>query len=180
MKLRRLDVARRRRCDGALPRYQLTLRQAKREQQKKEGKLLTPKQKADKAAAEIRLKALIGDSGNTIVGLQAATNGDEPARKVSYASKKKNFKKPEAKVEEVVVPVVVEEVKMEVEAEGDVKDEWDASDVEEPKAEDVKDDWDASESEEDKPAPAPAAPVALKAPTVVAKSAWSSLALDPN
>ena len=139
--------------------------QAKREQQKKEGKLLTPKQKAERAAAEIRMKALVATAGNTIVGLQeqAAGEGDDQPKKVSYA-KKKPFKKPAVAAEvKVEVPVVeeVKEVEKVEEDDADVKDDWDASDdEEEAKAESVKDSWDASESEEDKPAPvAVAAPV---------------------
>ena len=142
--------------------------QAKREQQKKEGKLLTPKQKAERAAAEIRLKALVADSGNTIVGLQeqAAGEGDDQPKKVSYAKKKPFNKKPvvaaaETKVEEVPVIEEVKEAEKVQEDDADVKDDWDASDDEEEvKAESVKDSWDASESEEEKPVPvAVAAPV---------------------
>lgn len=147
--------------------------QAKRDQLKKEGKLLTPKQKAEKAAAEIRLNALRNTAGVTIAGLQENTTGEAP-KKVSYA-KKKPFKKGPAVVEaepEVEVVPVVEEVKATavVEEDEDVKDDWDVSDEEEKvvaKVEDVKDDWDASESEEEKVVVA--APVAVKAVPVPAK-----------
>lgn len=94
------------------------------------------------------MKALMGDSNNTIAGLQNPTDG-EPARKVSYG-KKKPFKKPEVAKVEVVVPIAAVEEK----EDDDVKDDWDASDEEEEKVEakveEVKDDWDASESEEEK------------------------------
>ncbi|SCV70684.1 BQ2448_3446 [Microbotryum intermedium] len=145
---------------------------AKKEQLRKEGKLLTPKQKAEKAAAEARLKALVGTEGVLIAGLQKSNDG-ETARKVSYGSKKKPFHKkgpataPEPVVEEKVeaapVEVKEEEKKEEEGADEDVKDDWDASDDD-----DIKDDWDASSSEEEEKGEAPAkaapgAPPAAKA-----------------
>lgn len=127
---------------------------------KKEGKLLTPKQKAEKIAAEIRMKALVGASGNTIIGLQqsaAGATGDDQPKKVSYAKKKPFKKVVEPKVEAVVAVVESPVIDATAEAsdheeEADIKDDWDASDeeaksVEAPES--VKDDWDASESEEE-------------------------------
>lgn len=161
------------------------LLQAKRDLLKKEGKLLTPKQKAERAAAEIRLKALVGTAGNTIAGLQESVGGDDEGKRVSYA-KKKPFKKPvETKVEPAVVVVAEPQVVPAVAVDDDdVKDDWDASDDEEAKpaekAESVKDDWDASDSEEDVPAataPAPAiAPLVVKT-SVVPVSKRESFAL---
>ncbi|SCZ99374.1 BZ3500_MvSof-1268-A1-R1_Chr7-2g09505 [Microbotryum saponariae] len=142
---------------------------AKKDQLRKEGKLLTPKQKAEKAAAEARLKALVGTEGVLIAGLQKGNDG-ETARKVSYGSKKKSFHKngPQAAAEPVVeekleaapVESVNEEENKEAGSDNDVKDDWDASDVE-----DVKDDWDASSSEDEEKegAPAKVAPAAAPA-----------------
>lgn len=141
--------------------------QAKRDQLKKEGKLLTPKQKADKAAAEIRLKSFLGTSGVTIEGLKesaaAGTTEEGAPRKVSYA-KKKNFIRggnqngnssaatpvtsAEVKIEEVFPVVEVAKVEESKDDDDDVKDDWDASDPEEEEKAEVKDDWDASSEEE--------------------------------
>ncbi|GJJ07759.1 hypothetical protein Clacol_001964 [Clathrus columnatus] len=69
---------------------------AKKEQLRKEGKLLTKKQKEEKAAAEIRKKALL-ESGVKIEGLQQQSNGSAngTVKKVSYGSRK--WKGPVAK-----------------------------------------------------------------------------------
>ncbi|KAI5479790.1 hypothetical protein MNV49_002602 [Pseudohyphozyma bogoriensis] len=140
---------------------------AKQDRLRKEGKLLTPKQKAEKAAAEARLKALMA-SGAVVAGLnRGEEEGAAPApKRVVYAKKKRG---PQAEKKEEAAPAPVEEVKPAVEEKAeddddDVKDSWDAESEEEKPAEkdDVKDDWDASsEEEEEKPAPAPA-PVAAK------------------
>ena len=161
---------------------------AKKEQLKKEGKLLTPKQKAEKAAAELRLKALMASGNLTVAGLSKDAEAGEAPKKVSYASKKKEYKKkgpagssapasPAVGAESPASskPPSPEPPKVEPEEEDDVKDDWDASEPEEEKKveeeEDVKDDWDASSSEEEKeepkPAPAPA-PVAKPAPAAKA------------
>ncbi|KAM0789053.1 hypothetical protein ACM66B_003116 [Microbotryomycetes sp. NB124-2] len=151
---------------------------AKKEQLRKEGKLLTPKQKAEKAAAEARMKALI-ESGVVVAGLGQGANGDSGSRKASYAKKKPNKKGPSApgvvdsvaskgsaaeaepEKEEVAAPAVEapkaeEPAKATVvadagaEEEEDVKDSWDASSEDEKPAEeeDVKDSWDASSDED--------------------------------
>lgn len=140
--------------------------------------MLTPKQKAEKAAAEARLKALVDAGGVTVAGLQ--NKGDDAPKRVNYGSKKKAQPKkgpaadtkssqavestPEPaaeapiKVEEPAKPVVEDKA----ESEEDVKDDWDASSDEE-KAESVKDDWDASSDEEEKKEePKKAAPVPSK------------------
>ncbi|GAA5882713.1 hypothetical protein JCM16303_006557 [Sporobolomyces ruberrimus] len=154
---------------------------AKKEQLKKEGKLLTPKQKAERAAAEARRQALLG-SGVVIAGLQKDGENEHQPKKVTYGSRKRGGqqqKKEEEspapapvveekkKVEEKPVAAAkVEEPKKEDEDEEDVKDSWDASSAEEEedKEEEVKDSWDASSSDEEeeekkveekKPAPKP-------------------------
>ncbi|KAK4705284.1 translation initiation factor 5B, partial [Phenoliferia sp. Uapishka_3] len=149
---------------------------AKKEQLKKAGLLLTPKQKAEKAAAEIRRQALLGAQGVTIAGLQPQGESDEtPAPRAGFAKKKPaNKRNPHAQTPVVAeAPGSVEEKveveeKKEEESDGDVKDDWDASSDEEAKPvekkEEPKDDWDASDEEEaekveivkPKAAPAPA------------------------
>ena len=159
---------------SSLPADIRTCGQAKKDQLRKEGKLLTPKQKAEKAAAELRLKALVGTEGLVVAGLQKNGDGEAP-KKVSYG-KKKPFKKGPAAAEPEATPEVkepepapapVEEEKAksaEASDDEDVKDDWDASDSE--KAESVKDEWDASseEEEEAKPEPVKAAPTPAPAP----------------
>ncbi|GAA6059793.1 hypothetical protein JCM10212_003688 [Sporobolomyces blumeae] len=159
---------------------------AKKEQLRKEGKLLTPKQKAERAAAEARRQALM-KSGVIIAGLQDKDEPEAGPKKVSYGNRKrggKNEKKDEQPVEEekpkkaeekkaeekkveVKEPEkkAVEEAKKADEDEEDVKDSWDASssDEEEEKKEedeDVKDSWDASSSEEEEEPVKKAAPAA--------------------
>ncbi|GAA5827498.1 hypothetical protein JCM5353_002740 [Sporobolomyces roseus] len=158
---------------------------AKKEQLKKEGKLLTPKQKAERAAAEARRQALLG-SGVVIAGLQEGGGSSDQPKKVSYGNRKRGGQQ-QPKKEEPTAPVVegkkveekpaaapvvekkVEKVeeskKVEEDEDEDVKDSWDASSAEEEdeKEEEVKDSWDASssdeeEEEETKPAPVAKAP----------------------
>jgi translation initiation factor 5B len=156
------------------------LNKAKREVAKKEGRLLTKKQKEEKQMAEIRKQALLA-SGVQIEGLQQASVTGPPAvKKVVYGNRKK--KGPGAKdaspapsrprSPEVVVdrapslpPAQVKPIEA---ANGDAKSDWEASSGEEevkPEAPisvtpDVKDDWDASsEDEEAQPPPKPAAPI---------------------
>ncbi|GAA5986329.1 hypothetical protein JCM10908_003705 [Rhodotorula pacifica] len=161
---------------------------AKKEQLKREGKLLTPKQKAERAAAEARRQALLSAGNVTIAGLQQQ-EADAP-RKVSYGKRERaNNKKPaaaaeqeapaavaekkedkaapaQAKAEPTPVQPAKEEEKKDEEKEDDhdVKDSWDASSSEDEAKADVKDSRDASSDEEEeakekKPA-APAAPAA--------------------
>ena len=61
--------------------------QAKREQAKKEGRLLTKKQKEEQRAAELRKQALLA-SGVQIEGLQQG-QGTHPPKKVVYDNRKK-------------------------------------------------------------------------------------------
>ncbi|KAK0191521.1 hypothetical protein F5146DRAFT_1224243 [Armillaria mellea] len=134
---------------------------AKRELAKKEGRLLTKKQKEERAMAEIRKKALIA-SGAQIEG-------------------KKNIKKevtesrPRTPEPELEPELPKDQGKEEVNRKGTAKDDWDASSEEEnedtKKLEGVKDDWDASSEEEtekpvaalveQKKAPTPSTPKAL-------------------
>ncbi|KAH7888137.1 hypothetical protein F5I97DRAFT_1942374 [Phlebopus sp. FC_14] len=157
---------------------------AKRELAKKEGRLLTKKQKEEKAAAELRRQALLA-SGVQIEGLQQQTsgNGAPTGKKVVYGNRKK--KAPTAKDSAPASPVpesrpltpetvpepsspspAVEEPAVKA---NDVKDDWDASSEEEtetrPAEPFVKDSWDASSDEEGVPQPSPA-----KVPAAPAKS----------
>ncbi|KAJ7638371.1 hypothetical protein FB45DRAFT_1054667 [Roridomyces roridus] len=147
---------------------------AKRELAKKEGRLLTKKQKEEKAMAEIRKQALLA-SGVQIEGLQQASGSGAPAvKKVVYGNRKKKGPAAAAAKEaspapesrprtpEPVAPVV------ETKPEPEPEDDWEASSAEEDAAKEeasaavppgVKDSWDASSDEEDAaptaPAPAP-------------------------
>jgi len=155
------------------------LSKAKREVAKKEGRLLTKKQKEEKQMAEIRKQALLA-SGVQIEGLQQASGTGPPAvKKVVYGNRKK--KGPGAKDASPVPsrprsPETVEgrtptpppaQVKPTEAANGDAKSDWEASSGEEevkPEASasatpDVKDDWDASsEDDEARPPPKSVAP----------------------
>ncbi|GLB33308.1 putative translation-initiation factor 2 [Lyophyllum shimeji] len=165
---------------------------AKRELAKKEGRLLTKKQKEEQRMAEIRKQALLA-SGVQIEGLQAPSTNGAP-KKVVYGSRKK--KAPAAKDASKDVspapesrPLTPEPPKEEPKPVEEVKDEWDASSAEEEvkpaAAPDVKDDWDASSEEEEevKPAPAPvpaAAPKAQPAEKSAAKPAPVAKAAPPS
>jgi translation initiation factor 5B len=147
--------------------------QAKRELAKKEGRLLTKKQKEEKAMAEIRKQALLA-SGVQIEGLQQASGSGAPAvKKVVYGNRKKkgpaNVAKdaspaPESRprTPEPVAPTPVVEPKAEAE------DDWEASSAEEETAPPagVKDSWDASSDEEEAAPPPPPAPVSTPAKPV--------------
>ncbi|KAK0447939.1 hypothetical protein EV421DRAFT_1733112 [Armillaria borealis] len=159
---------------------------AKRELAKKEGRLLTKKQKEERAMAEIRKKALIA-SGAQIEGLQQQQAGGPP-KKVVYGNRKKNVKKevtesrPRTPEPEPEPEPPKEQAKEEVNEKGAAKDDWDDSSEGEnedtKKPEGVKDDWDASSEEEtEKPLAAPAeqkkgqTPSAQKAPAAKPKAA---------
>ncbi|KAJ7283275.1 hypothetical protein C8J57DRAFT_1432470 [Mycena rebaudengoi] len=120
---------------------------AKREVAKKEGRLLTKKQKEEKAMAEIRKQALLA-SGVQIEGLQqpASGSGAPAAKKRHPASRPRS---PEPAIAAATL----------VEAKPEAEDDWEASSAEEDvkaPAPGVKDSWDASSDEEDaKPPPAP-------------------------
>ncbi|KAG8747051.1 hypothetical protein FRC10_002467 [Ceratobasidium sp. 414] len=141
---------------------------AKREQLKKEGKLLTAKQKAEKQAAEIRRQALL-QSGVKIEGLQSGEAGTSAPRKVVYGSKKKKPAQNQKDTSTVAgserapspPPEPTPAAPTPAPA-SDVKDDWDASSADEAPASEaklaasgVKDDWDASSEEETPPAEPP-------------------------
>ena len=135
---------------------------------KKEGRLLTKKQKEERAAAEIRKKALLA-SGVQIEGLQQQANGGERPRKVVYGRKKKvggGAKENPSTLDDKSSAPVTSAVQSPVSKTeslpppspspaptDDVKDDWDAeSDPDQVSpsvpAEDVKSDWDASSDDE--------------------------------
>lgn len=128
---------------------------AKREQLKKEGKLLTPKQRAEQKAAEARKAALLASNNISVAGMHEEHGDDKPKGRVVYDRKKKKPEpkpkaepKPEAPKEEPK-PEPAPEPAPEPEPKKDdgVKDDWD----DESEDDGVKDDWDAT-SEEDEPA----------------------------
>lgn len=153
------------------------LSKAKREVAKKEGRLLTKKQKEERQMAEIRKQALLA-SGVQIEGLQQASGTGPPAvKKVVYGNRKK--KGPGAKdaspapsrprspevVEDRVPTPPPARVNLTEAANGDAKSDWEASSGEEVKPEasvsatpDIKDDWDASSEDEARPTPKPTVP----------------------
>ncbi|WFD45555.1 eukaryotic translation initiation factor 5B [Malassezia furfur] len=157
---------------------------AKREQLKKEGKLLTPKQRAELKAAEARKAALLASNNITVAGMQQEPSGGEkPKSRVAYdRKKKKHDTKPKeaapapAPEPEPAPPAAPEEPAKEAPAEqagedDGVKDDWDA----ESEDDGVKDDWDAPSEDEAPPAkpakPAAEAPKSPAAPKAPAKPA---------
>src|SRR5204863_6193565 len=126
--------------------------QAKRELARKEGRLLTKKQKEEKARAEVQRQALIA-SGVQIEGLQQISGNGIPARKLVYGSRKKKAPvskeasqgsdsqpispEPEAALESEVQELQATDDGIKDEALEDIKDE------------DVKDEWDATSSEDE-------------------------------
>ena len=148
---------------------------------RKEGRLLTKKQKEERALAEIRKKALLA-SGVQIEGLQQG-GGDRGKRPV-YGNKKKKpgfggkdddkesvqASTPGIQSPALTVSDLPEAAPSPVTAPPDsVKSDWDAESEDEkpsqdpePAKADVKSDWDATSSDEEgkkpKPAPAKAAP----------------------
>jgi len=160
--------------------------QVKREQLKKEGKLLTKKQKEEQRAAEIRKQALLA-SGVVIEGLQQQQAGGSAgaSKKFSYGGKKKKGPQTGTSTKEST-PISTPSVATKAlppepelspptpdEKPAETKDEWDAESEEEKTpapAADVKSDWDAS-SEDEKPAPKPA---------VQPKGTYASISGSPN
>lgn len=142
---------------------------------KKEGRLLTKRQKEEKAAAERRRQALIA-SGVQIEGLQQPSGvPSQASKKVVYGSRKK--KGPTTKDKDSTpaspapesrplspVPVTASPSPSPAPAElpnkaDGVQDEWDASSAEEDNgaapAPAVKDEWDASSEDEVSAPPVP-------------------------
>lgn len=121
---------------------------AKREQLRKEGKLLTPKQKAELKIAEARKAALLA-SGNISIAANQGTDSEKPRRPVHDKKKKPQKKEPEPEPEPE--PETPKEASQEAEEEkgqpeskddDDVKEDWDAE------SDDVKDDWEQESEEE--------------------------------
>lgn len=155
----------------------------KRELAKKEGRLLTKKQKEEKAAADRRRQALIA-SGVQIEGLQQPS-GVPSAKKVTYGSRKRKgplgkdstpaSPAPESRPlspAPVSAPASPSPASAELPNKvDDVKDEWDASSVEEDTGPAptpaVKDSWDASSGDEES-APPPSENKPTKAPPILA------------
>ena len=154
--------------------------QAKRELARKEGRLLSEKQRKEKQMAEIRRKALLA-SGVQIEGLQQQQQGDglQAPKKVVYGNRKKkgfNSKdsardssgpsRPETPIPEATAtstPHDASDVTSQPTNEG-AKSDWEKSSDEEeiiPQAPaGVKEDWDASSDEENTvTAPGPSEPV---------------------
>jgi translation initiation factor 5B len=152
----------------------LTSFQAKKELARKEGRLLTKKQKEEQKMAEIRKQALLA-SGVQIEGLQ---QGGASTKKVVYGSRDRKKKGPAAKDDSPAPesrprtpePAAAVPAPHPEEAKGsnaEDKDDWEASsdegekEPEKPAAAaepvpDVKSDWDDSSDEEGKSTPAPA------------------------
>lgn len=143
-------------CLAFIHRTHLHLLQAKRELAKKEGRLLTKKQKEEKAVAEIRKQALLA-SGVQIEGLQQG-GATAPTKKVVYGNKKKKGHSAKESSPAASRPRTPEPAVEDKPTNGDIKDDWDASSgdeqkaVEQPTAETtpdvIKDDWEASSDEE--------------------------------
>lgn len=139
---------------------------AKREQLKKEGKLLTPKQKAEKAAAEARMQAMLKTGQIKVDGLvnrQAAAEGEESERKrIVYDSRKKKkapSSGPPSKIDASLPASAPAEEVQEDEVKADAPPAIEAKEVVEgkPAAEEAveengKGDWDADSDEDVKDA----------------------------
>lgn len=151
---------------------------------KKEGRLLTKKQKDEKAIAERRRQALIA-SGVQIEGLQQSSGVPFAGKKVTYGSRKKKgplnkdstpaSPAPESRPLSPA-PVTTSLSPAPAPAElpnkvDDVKDEWDASSAEEDTgaapASAVKDEWDASSENEESAPPPPSQTKPTNAPAVL-------------
>ncbi|KAI6046535.1 hypothetical protein EDC04DRAFT_2864725 [Pisolithus marmoratus] len=162
---------------------------AKRELAKKEGRLLTKKQKEEKAAAELRRQALLS-SGVVVEGLQQPSDvAGTTGKKVVYGNRKK---KPAATGRETPITFpsspapssrpltpepALEPAESPIKLEG-VKDDWDVSSGEEESKAvaqpGVKDSWDDSSEEETSPPPSttkePPKPPSASKPSPAAKT----------
>jgi hypothetical protein len=173
-----------RHCPHCAPLSYLLL-QAKREVARKEGRLLTKKQKEEQRAAEIRRQALLS-SGVQIEGLHQP---GAPAKRPVYGNRKKGGsakggspapdsvpQTPEPPRPKELAPEPIPEPEpapsaMEKVAE-DVPDDWEASSEEEkgPPAAEVKETWDDSSEEEGPPPVATPVPKPTPAPRGAAKT----------
>lgn len=141
---------------------------AKRELAKKEGRLLTKKQKEERAAAELRRQALLA-SGVVVEGLQQPSDiPSTTGKKVVYGNRKKrpiatgretpitSPSSPAPSSRPLTPEPVPESAESSIKVEG-VKDDWDAdSDDGEAKPvvqPGIKDSWDDSSEEEASPLP---------------------------
>ena len=131
---------------------------AKREQLRKEGKLLTPKQKAELKIAEARKAALLA-SGNISIAAKQGTDSEKPRRPTHDKKKKPQKKEPEPETakepavepaEEAAKEAEVDKVQPESNDDDAVKDDWDAE------SDNVKDDWEEESEEEPEPSKEPA------------------------
>lgn len=138
---------------------------AKREQLKREGKLLTPKQKAEKQAAEARLQAMIKSGAVKVEGLakfrsSCSSAGDEEKKLtnvVDTRSKKKKQQQggPRNQIVEVALFSSAEEEpgkgipQKEQPAAAAIAVETSNEEPTAEEAEDVKDDWEADSEDED-------------------------------
>ncbi|KAG8854709.1 hypothetical protein FRB96_007394 [Tulasnella sp. 330] len=149
---------------------------AKKEQARKEGKLLTDKQKRDRAAAEVRRQAILA-SGVKIAALEDKEDAPTAPKKFSYA--KKGGKKPvagtsatERQASAPQSPAPTESTlaaapPSEATAKEDWEDGEDEKEAEKPATvtKDVKSDWDASSDEAEEPVlPTKVAPPPASAP----------------
>lgn len=140
---------------------------AKKEQLKKEGKFLTPKQKAEKAAAEARMQAMLQAGHVKIEGLENREAGVKPTTKKRAVVDNRKKKGPQKRDGGLTIPEPVA-----ADADGDKDKEQDQpaeaaaaeneatsaqkeaemAKTDEPAAEDdedVKDSWDAQSDDED-------------------------------
>ncbi|GMK55413.1 hypothetical protein CspeluHIS016_0204690 [Cutaneotrichosporon spelunceum] len=154
----------------------------KRAQAKAEGRMLTPAQKRERAAAEARKQALLA-SGVVIAGLQNDGENKPKARPV-YGKKNNKKQQQQQQQKTPATPTAptspkkpVEEPKKEApkpKAKEESDDDWDKSEDEVEAAtaavkdlkveEESEDDWDKSEDEEEKPKAAATPVAAAKAP----------------
>ena len=160
--------------------------QAKRELAKKEGRLLTKKQKEEQRAAEIRKQALLA-SGAQIEGLQQPA---APSKRPVYSNRKKagpvkggspapesvpQTPEPPPPKELTPEPALTPEPEPTVvgKAAQDVPDDWEAPEEEKaPPAADVKESWDdSSEEDERKLAPLASKPSPSLTPRATTKIA---------
>lgn len=176
--------------------------QSKRELARKEGRLLTEKQRKERQMAEIRRKALLA-SGVQIEGLQQHQQGDgmQAPKKVVYGTRKKKGpnandsardspgpSRPETPIPDaatISTPLNAFDVASQPTNEG-AKSDWEKSSEEEeaiPRAlSGVKEDWDASSDEENavtapessRPVPAAKTKSASTAPSKVEESSEAS------
>ncbi|CDR99117.1 hypothetical protein [Sporisorium scitamineum] len=136
---------------------------AKKEQLKKEGKFLTPKQKAEKAAAEARMQAMIQAGHIKVEGLENREAAAKPGAKKRTVIDNRKKKGPQKRDGGLTIPEPVaaddeaEDKKQDKPAEAAPAEKEvapEAAKPDEPAAEeeDVKDSWDAESENEDRQA----------------------------